>query len=312
MKAILFSEYGPASVLHVAEVPQPTIKPNEVLIDVKAVSINPLDWKIRAGYLASVFGTQFPKRIGSDLAGVIREVGKDVSNYKPGDEVYGLINIFGGQPGSFAEQVALPTSQISDKPKDMTFAEAASVPVVGLTALQGMLNQAGLMAGETVLINGASGGVGVFAVQIAKILGATVTAVCSTANVETVRQLGADTVLDYTQMNVLDEAGSFDLVFDAVGKWTFDEAKKLVNDDGRFLTTNPSPENTALVETEEQLMITEVIPNRHDLMLLALWINNGQLKPVVDSTFAMTDASIQAAHQRSESGRAVGKIVVTV
>lgn len=312
MKAILFSEYGPAEVLHLADVPNPTPKANEVLVAVKAVSVNPLDWKMRAGYLAPVFGTNFPKRIGSDLAGVVREVGKDVSNYKPGDEVYGLIDIFGGQPGSFAELVAVPASQVSDKPAGLTFAEAASIPVVGLTALQGMLNQAGLVAGETVLVNGASGGVGVFAVQIAKILGATVTAVCSTDNVETVKQLGADTVLDYKKIDVLAEAGQFDLVFDAVGKWSFAEAKKLINEDGRFLTTNPSPENTALAETEEQLLITQVTPNRHDLMLLSLWINGGQLKPVIDSTFTMTDADVQEAHRRSESGRVVGKVVVTV
>ncbi|MBC8153212.1 MAG: NAD(P)-dependent alcohol dehydrogenase [Bacteroidetes bacterium] len=310
MKAILFSEYGPADVLHLADVPPPTIKPNEVLIEVKAVSVNPLDWKIRAGYMAPIFGPQFPKRVGSDVAGIIREVGKDVSNYTPGDEVYGMVNPFGGQPGSFAEQIALPANQVSDKPTAMTFAEAASVPVVGLTALQGLLNQAGLVAGETVLVNGASGGVGIFAVQIAKILGATVTAVCSTANVETVRQLGADTVLDYTQMNVLEEAGSFDLVFDAVGKWAFSDAIKLVDDDGRFLTTNPSPENMALTETEEQLIITTVTPNRHDLMLLTLWINSGQLKTVIDSTFALSD--VADAHRRSETGRVVGKVVVTV
>lgn len=309
MKAILFSEYGPADVLHLADVPQPVPKANEVLVDVRAFSINPLDWKIRAGYLAAVFGDKFPKRVGSDLAGVVREVGKDVSNYQPGDEVYGAADLFAGQPGSYAECVALPASQVSAKPTAMTFAEAASVPIVGLTALQGLLNQAGLAAGETVLINGASGGVGIFAVQIAKILGATVTAVCSTDNVEMVRQLGADTVLDYKKTDVPASAGTFDLVFDAVGKWSFAEAKKLVNEDGRFLTTSPSPDNLTLAETEEQLLITEVTINRHDLTLLALWINNGQLKTVIDATFAMTD--IQAAHQRSETGRAVGKIVVT-
>ncbi len=310
MKAILFSEYGAANVLHLADVPQPTPKPNEVLIEVKAFSINPFDWKIRAGYMAAVFGDRFPMLIGGDLAGIIREVGKDVSNYQPGDEVYGMVNLFAGQPGSYAEFIALPASQVSAKPTASTFAEAAAVPVVGLTALQGMLNQAALVAGETVLINGASGGVGVFAVQIAKILGATVTAVCGPTNVELVRQLGADTVLDYTQTNVLEAGGQFDLVFDAVGKWSFPEAQKLLTEDGRFLTTSPSPENTTLAETEEQLIIVDVKPNRHDLALLALWINGEQLRPVVDSTFAMAD--IQAAHQRSESGKVAGKIVVTV
>ncbi len=293
-----------------ASVPTPTPKPNEVLVDVKAFSVNPLDWKIRAGYMAPVMGNQFPKQVGSDLAGVVRTVGKDVSNYQPGDEVYGGVNLFAGQPGSYADQVALPASQLSAKPTTLSFAEAASVPSVGLTALQGMLNQAALVAGETVLINGASGGVGVFAMQIANILGATVTAVCSTDNVEAVRQLGAHTVLDYKKTDVFAEAGQFDLVFDAVGKWAFDDARKLLNEDGRFLTTNPSPENTALAETEEQLLITEVATNRHDLMLLALWIDGGQLKPVIDSTFSMAD--IQDAHRRSETGRAVGKIVVTV
>ncbi len=310
MKAILFSEYGPASVLHLAEMPAPTPKANEVLIEVKAFSINPLDWKVRAGYMAAVFGDKFPMLIGSDLAGVVREVGKDVSNYQPGNEVYGMVNLFGGQPGSYAEYIALPANQISAKPTTLNFAEAAAVPSCGLTALQGMLNQAALVAGETVLINGASGGVGVFAVQIAKILGATVTAVCGPTNVDLVRGLGADTVLDYTKTDVLAEGGQFDLVFDAVGKWPFPDAKKLLTEDGRFLTTDPSPDNTALAETEEQLLLVNVSPNRHDLTLLALWINGRQLKPVIDSTFAMAD--IQAAHQRSESGKAAGKIVVTV
>ena len=310
MKAILFSEYGPASVLHLADVPSPTPNPNEVLVEVKAFSINPLDWKIRAGYMAAVFGNQFPMLIGSDLAGIVRAVGKDVSNYQPGDAVYGMVNIFAGQRGSYAEQVVLPANQVSAKPTALDFTEAASVPCCGLTALQGMLNQAALVAGETVLINGASGGVGVFAVQIAKILGATVTAVCGPANVERVRSLGADVVLDYTKTDVLTQAGPFDLVFDAVGKWAFPDARTLLNEDGRFLTTNPSPDNTALAETEEQLLIVNVTPNRHDLSLLALWLNGGQLKPVIDSTFTMAD--IQQAHQRSESGRATGKIVVTV
>lgn len=306
----MFSEYGPAEVLHLAEVPQPMPKPNEVLVEVKAVSINPLDWKIRAGYLAPVFGTNFPKRIGSDFAGVVREVGNDVSNYQPGDEVYGMVNVFGGQAGSFAEWLAVPAGQLSAKPTALSFEEAAAMPVAGLTALQGMLNQAGLEAGETVLINGASGGVGSAAVQIAKTLGAIVTGVCSTDNVDMVRQLGADTVLDYKTTDVLSEAGTFDLVFDAVGKWSFAEASPLLNEDGRFLTTVPKAEDHKLAETEERFMVTQVGANRHDLTLLALWMNNGQLKPIIDSTFAMAD--VQAAHRRSETGRVVGKIVVTV
>lgn len=220
MKAIVYETYGSPDVLEMKEVATPTPQANEVLIKVQATSANPLDWHLMRGepFLARLEnGLQKPKvtRLGADVAGRVEAVGANVTRFQPGDAVFG--ENFTRGLGAFAEYVAVSEDALALKPESLSFEAAAAVPIAALTALQGLRNKGQIQAGESVLVNGASGGVGTFAVQIAKALGAEVTGVCSTRNVELVRSIGADHVIDYTKEDFTQKRGHYDLIFDAVG-----------------------------------------------------------------------------------------------
>ena len=238
MKAIVYHEYGSADVLKYEEVEKPVPKDDEVLIKVRAASVNPLDWRLMEGdprFLRLFFGLRKPKfgRPGVDVAGDIEAVGRNVTQFKPGDKV------FGGCSGAFAEYACTAASKLAMKPDNVTFEQAASVNVAGLTALQGLRDKGKIQPGNKVLINGAAGGVGTFAVQIAKTFGANVTGVCSTRNVEMVRSIGADEVIDYTQQDFtksdLTSNQRYDLILDCVGNHSFSACRRVLNPDGRLV-----------------------------------------------------------------------------
>lgn len=312
MKAMVIRQYGSTDVFADSEVEVPKIKPDELLVKVRASSINPVDWKIRKGMFKIITGNKFPMILGMDVSGEVVEVGSQLTQFKIGDDIYACLNVPGG---AYAEYVAVAEKLAAPKPINISYEEAAAVPLAAMTALQALRDQGKIQAGNSVLINGASGGVGSFAVQIAKALGAEVTGVCSTKNFDLVKSLGADRIIDYQQQDFTQDKTQYDIVFDAVAKSTFDKCKKILKPNGVYVTTLPS------FEVGVQGFLTSFLPgqkakliliqsNSQDLMFLTDLIVTGKLRSVVDCTYLLPD--IAAAHAYSESERAVGKIAIAV
>ena len=316
MKAAVYRKYGPPEVLKIEEVEKPVPKDNEVLIKVHATTVTPMDWHFRQpgmNVIARMMaGPIKPKNpiLGVELAGEIEAVGKDVKRFKEGDQV-----IAGGQPGGHAEYTCMPEDKTSIKPTNMTYEEAAGVTFCGTTALYFLKQRGEIQDGQKVLINGASGGVGTFAVQMAKYFGADVTGVCSTTNLEMVQSLGADKVIDYTQEDFTKNGQTYDIIFDTVGKRTFSQCKNSLNQKGIYLNT------IATVPLLLQMLWTSMIGGKKavfglppcttkEFEILKDIIEAGKLKTVIDRTYPLSD--IAEAHRYSESGHAKGKIVITM
>ncbi|KAB8319561.1 NAD(P)-dependent alcohol dehydrogenase [Tolypothrix campylonemoides VB511288] len=312
MKAVVIREYGSPEVLQYQEVEPPKIKPDQLLVKVRATCVNPVDWKIRKGMFKLITGNKFPMILGSDLSGDVVEVGSQVTRFKPGDAIYGNVGLLGG---AYAELAAVPEKSVALKPTNMSYEEAASVPVAALTALQALRDLANIQSGQTVLINGASGGVGTFAVQIAKALGAEVTAVCSTKNSELVKSLGADRVIDYTQQDFTQGTAQYDIILDAVAKQSFSSCKQVLKPNGIYVNTLPTPETivqsvfTAFIPGKKAKFIVGTLKSQ-DLIYLKDLIETGKIRSVIDRTFPLQE--LAAAHAYSESERAVGKIAIAV
>ncbi|MBR8837458.1 MAG: NAD(P)-dependent alcohol dehydrogenase [Stigonema ocellatum SAG 48.90 = DSM 106950] len=312
MKAVIIRRYGSPEVLQYEDVEQPKIKPDQLLVKVHATTVNPIDWKIRQGMFKLISGSKFPIILGFDLSGEVVEVGSGVTHFKPGDPIYGNVGFPGG---AYAEFAAVPEKSAALKPTNMTYEEAATVSGAALTALQALRNQGNIQSGHTVLINGASGGVGIFAVQIAKALGAEVTAVCSTKNLELVKSLGASRLIDYTQQDFTQDTTQYDIIFDAVGKQSFSSCKGVLKPNGVYVTTLPSPDSifqsilTLLIPGKKAKIVFES-PNSQDLVYLKELIESGKIRTVIDRTYPLQE--LAAAHAYSETGRAVGKIAIAV
>ena len=303
-------KYGGADVLRYEEVEAPKIKPDELLVKVHAAGVNPIDWKIRKGMLKVISGNKFPMILGFDLAGEVLEVGSQVENFQVGDEIYGSLSVPGG---AYAELAAVSQKVAAVKPANISFEEAAALPVAALTALQSLRDKANIQPSQTVLVNGASGGVGIFAVQIAKALGAEVTGVCSSKNLDFVKSLGADFTIDYTQEDFTENQVQYDIILDAVAKQTFDNCKKVLKPNGVYVTTLPTLQNmvsiglTSLFGNKKAKFILAQ-PNTGDLIYLNQLIAAGKLRVVIDCTYPLRE--LVAAHIYSESERAKGKIVI--
>lgn len=314
MKAAVIDRYGPPEVLHYTDVAQPPIKPDQLLVKVHASSINPIDWKIRKGMLKILTGTKFPLILGFDLAGEVVAVGDRVTRFQVGDQVYARLDQMVG--GAYAEYVAVAEKVAAHKPTTISYLEAAAVPLAAMTALQGLRDEGQLKAGQRVLINGASGGVGTYAVQLAKILGAgDVVGVCSAQNLDLVRQLGGDRAIDYHQHDFIQDNVRYDLIFDVVGNRSFNECKRVLQPQGIYVTTQPYPGNYA------RSLASRLIPGpkynvvmqqskAEDLTFLKVQIESGNLRSVVDRTFPLTD--IAAAHAYAEQGHSVGKVAIAI
>ena len=321
MKAVVYCDYGAPDVLKLETIAKPVPNDDQVLIKVRAASVNPYDWHFMRGepfIMRLGNGLRKPKntRIGVDFSGVVEAVGKNVTQFKPGDEV------FGGRTGSFAEYIVMLEKNLIPKPENLSFEQAGAVQIAGLTALQGLRDAGKLQAGQKVLINGASGGVGTFAVQIAKALGAHVTGVCSTRNVDLVRSLGADHVIDYTKENFTKGAERYDLILDMVGNHGLLACGRALKPDGTYVMIGGpkgrwlSPLDTVIrafllkpfVEQEMNFMMSKI--SRDDLMLLRDMMHSGKVTPVVEKSYPLTQASEAVAHV--ESGRARGKVVIAI
>lgn len=314
MKAIVYEKYGNPNVLQVKDLETPVIKSNEVLIKVRACSINPIDWKIRKGFLPGrlLWGLFKPKMrtLGFDMAGIVESTGKDVSRFSNGDEVF-----CGTMGGSYAEYVAIPeTAAITLKPTNMTFEEAAAVPLAAVTALQALRNKANIRSGHHVLVHGASGGVGTFGVQIAKALGAEVTGVTSTHNLELVASLGATKVIDYTKEDFATNKQTYDIIFDAVGKSSFSHSKNSLTQNGIYVTATPRISDAAPIiwtsiwnRKKSKTLLTNT--NADDLVFIRELVEAGQLRSIIDKRYEYNQ--IVQAHQYAEKEHSKGKVIIT-
>lgn len=322
MQAVVHTCYGASDVLQLVDIPKPVPAADEVLVRVVAASVNPLDWHYMRGSpyimrLASGIGTPGDNRTGVDFAGVVESVGANVMQFKPGDEV------FGGRSGAFAEYVVVPADRaIVQKPANLTFEEAAAMPIAAVTALQALRDKGQLQDGQSVLINGASGGVGTFAVQIAKAYGAVVTGVSSTRNQELVSSIGADHVIDYRKQDYSKRNQRFDLIVDMVGNHSILANRRVLSPGGRmvivgaakgdwiapFLGAVAAKAVSPFTEETFEMILAELTPA--DLTVLADLAANGKVSPVIDRRYPLAD--IRAAIDYSESGRARGKIIIAV
>jgi NADPH:quinone reductase-like Zn-dependent oxidoreductase len=325
MKAIMYHDYGTADVLRLEDTDKLLPNDNQVLIKVHAAAANPLDWHYMRGtpyilrLVDSGLGKPKSPRLGTDVAGVVEAVGRNVTQFKPGDEV------FGAARGAFAEYVLASEKNIVRKPTDLTFEQAASVPIAALSALQGLRDKGRIQPGQKVLINGASGGVGTFAVQIAKSFGAEVTGVSSMRNVDLVKSLGADHVIDYTKENFTLSAQRYDVILDNVGNHALSDLRRVMTTTGIYVLVGgggPDEGNwiaplvgliepliySAFVSQEFATLLASI--NTSDLKVLSEMMETKKVTPVIDRTFGLSD--VPAAIRYLETGRARGKVIVSV
>jgi NADPH:quinone reductase-like Zn-dependent oxidoreductase len=326
MKAITYHNYGSPDVLRCEEIKKPTPGDNEVLIKVCAASVNPLDWHFVRGipyFLRMMTGLRKPKntRLGVDVAGRVEAVGQNVTQFKSGDEVYGT-----GR-GAFAEYVCSHENTLAMKSQRLTFEQAAAVPIAAITALQGLRDKGRVRPSQKVLVNGAAGGVGTFAVQIAKSLGAEVTGVCSTRNVEMVQSIGADHVIDYTKQDFVAGGQRFDLILDNVGNRSFGDCRRVLTsngvlvsngggslgeNDGRLLgpVVGSIPAMVASAFSSQKYVTLMASLNHNDLTILNELFDAGKAVPVIDRCYKLTE--VPEAIRYLEEGHARGKVVISV
>jgi NADPH:quinone reductase-like Zn-dependent oxidoreductase len=326
MKAVVYTNYGSPDVLEIRDIKKPVPNDDQVLIKVRTASINPLDWHFMEGtpYIMRAIGVGLRKpkdpRLGVDYAGTVEAVGKNVTQFKPGDEV------LGGKSGAFAEYVCARADRaIVLKPANITFEQAASVPIAAITALQGLRDKGKIQPGQKVLINGASGGVGTFAVQIAKSFGADVTGVCSTRNLDMVRSLGADRVIDYTKEDFTKNGQRYDLILDNVGTQPLSGFRRALQpkgicvmiggggpNDGGLIGPLGRPVKALLlspfISQKMGMLMAEL--NKKDLTILADLMQSGKVTPVIDRTYPLSQ--IAEAIRYLEQGHARGKVIITV
>jgi len=332
MKAIVQDRYGAPEVLEFREVEQPVAGPHDLLVRVHASAVNARDWHIMRGdpYMVrvispSVFGWSGPKmRIrGCDFAGRVESVGSAVTRFRPGDDVYGDV---GAPDGAFAEYLSAPEDLVEPKPNNVSFEQAAAVPVAGNTALMGVRDAGRIQAGQHILINGSSGGVGTFAVQIAKGFGAEVTGVCSTRNVDLVRSLGADHVIDYTRADFARGSTRYDVLFDLVGNRSLADCRRVLKPNGTLVLSGGGPSRggslmgpmgpmlRAMVVSKfvrhQRLVILMVTPNRANLATLRELIESGKVTPIIDRTYPLDKTPEAIRYMELEHARA--KIAISV
>lgn len=311
MKAVITEAYGAEDVMQIQDVSVPDISENELLIKIDASSVNPIDWKVRRGDFKIITGKKPPLILGGDFAGVVEKTGAALNRYSVGDKVWGHKNASKG--GAYAEYIAVKENNIDTKPESLTFEEAASFPLAGLTAYQALVHKAKVKASDHVLINGCTGGVGAIAVQIAKALRCTVTGVCSGKNVALARQLGCDHVIDYKQSEVLEAFVRFDVVLDAVGNIHFANAREIMGEQGRYVTTVPSAFGLYLgarlnfIRSQKYFGFL-VASSTDDLAALRKMADDGALKPMIENVYPISQ--VRKAHAQSMRGRVVGKIVL--
>jgi NADPH:quinone reductase-like Zn-dependent oxidoreductase len=320
MKAIVYEQYGPPDVLQLKDVATPVPADNEVLIKVRAASVNPLDWHFMRGeplFIRLMLGLRMPKniRLGVDVAGVVEAVGRNVTQFKPGDAV------FGGSRGAFAEYVCAKEEALALKPSNLSFEQAAAVLVAAITALQGLRDKGHIKPGQKVLVDGASGGVGTFAIQIAKAFGAEVTAVCSTRNLDRARSLGADHLIDYTRVDFTQSGQHYELILAANAYRSIFAYRRALSEDGICVSSGGRVTLQSMILEPFLSLILSLIgrkkycgflakANKKDLVFLKDLLEAGVVVPAIDRRYPLSDTA--EAIRYLEEGHAQGKVVITV
>lgn len=321
MKAVYINKYGGVETLEYGDRPQPQIKPDQVLVEIHASCVNPRDWLLREGkYVFRYFMPSFPVILGSDISGVVVDVGKDVKRFTIGDEVFGLQTIWGGM-GGYAEYVAIDESALAKKPAQLSHLEAAGVPCAALTAYEALKKIGQCKTGSRVTIIGASGGVGSYAVQIAKAFGAVVTATTSTSNLDLISSLGADRVIDYKQEKITSLMRDQDLVFDVIGKESLSRCAAMMSRNGRYITTIPNFTNLleAVYSNSLRWVSFGNFQSAHTVLVpsdglalaeIATLMTSGKVRTLIDSVYSLSE--VKEAHKKSRSWRSRGKIILQV
>lgn len=308
MKVVSLKDYGAVTNLKMTELPLPELAPDEVMVEIKATSVNPIDWKARLGLLQPMMHWQMPVVLGWDLAGVITQIGSKVSTFKVGDRVLARPDIYpDGRRGTYAEYAAVKEDKLALLPADWTYVQGAAVSLAGLTAWQVIVDQLQVKTGEKVLIQAGAGGVGLFAIQIAKALGAEVVTTASAANRDWLMSLGADEVIDYHTTEITQVLHDLDAVFDTVNQ--LDAGLAVLKPQGRLVTIagKLNAEQLAAPQTTSTWWLK---PNGQQLATLVDWIQAGKIKIIIDEIFPFTEAGVQAAQRKSEGHHAHGKLVI--
>lgn len=308
MKAVRVHEYGGPEVLKYEDAPRPKPSAGEVLVRIHAAGVNPVDWKVRAGYLKDVIAYPMPMIPGWDVSGVVEATGPNVTRLKKGDEVYGQPDVV--RNGTYAEFAVVPESELALKPRSVDHVHAASVPIAALTAWQGLFDVGGLRTGQKVLIHGAAGGIGSFGVQLARWKGAHVIGTASGSNQEFLRNLGAELAIDYEKARFDDHVHDVDVVFDTIGGDTLKRSWKVLKKGGILVSTveTPSAEEAPAHGVRAALVSMQVDPDQ--LAEIAKLVDSGMLRPIVEAVFPLSEA--RHAQELSQTGHARGKIVLKI
>lgn len=313
MKAAVINRFGPPSVLEIMDMPKPTIKSNEILIEVKFVTVNPIDWKQRKGNHKFIFGSKFPIVLGFDGSGIVKECGADTSKFNIGDEVYfHSQNVYGR---SYAEYVNVKESNVVHKPSNISLEEASTLPIAAITAVQALRTKSHVKPGSHVLINGGSSGVGHIAVQIAKALGAKVTTVAGDGHEDLFSKIKPDNVINYRKHDFTEQSDKYDVVFDVVGNYSYLKCKKVLKPNGVYVTTLPRPKvlfhkaaSSFSKGKKARTLLMKML--KHDVEFLNDLIENNKLNVHIGAQFEFNQ--ISEAHALSESGRIEGKITIKI
>lgn len=314
MKSFFIESYGGLEVMKYGDIPEPVLTPGRILVQVKAVSINPVDYKIRQGDIRFITGSKFPKILGADFAGIVKDIPQNSITFKTGDKVYGYLPLYKRQPGALAEYAVVRPEQIRPVPGSLTLEEAAALPIAALTALSG-LRKCGSIQGKKILVNGATGGVGHFAMQIARAWGGVITAVCSTRNIELAKKLGAAEIIDYNKENFIQSGKIFDIIFDAYGKLTFSEVTQTLKDKGVYATTLFTfswiiPSLWQRLTGGKKIVAANMRSRPKDFIELEQLLASRLVKPYIEQTFPLPQST--EAFRILETGKARGKIIITI
>lgn len=310
MKAILIETYGGKEQLKESQTDLPAILDDQVLLEVHATSVNPIDWKLREGYLKDMLPFEFPIILGWDAAGIIAEVGKNVSNFKAGDRVFARPATT--RQGTYAEFVPVDQNLLAKMPEEMTFEEAAAIPLAGLTAWQCLVDFSEIKKGDKVLIHAGAGGVGNYAIQLAKSFGAYVTTTASKDNEEFVKSLGADRVIDYKEEEFNEILEDYDIVLDSIGGDVLEKSYQVLKKGGKLVSIAGQPSKEDAEKHGVKAGFHWLEPDGEQLQKLADLYVAGELKPVIGETFELTEKGLKEAHALSETHHARGKIVIKV
>jgi NADPH:quinone reductase-like Zn-dependent oxidoreductase len=308
MKAVVIHEYGDPEVLKYEDIPRPEPKDDQFLIRVIAAGVNPVDGMIRSGMFAKEGNRVFPIILGGDVAGVVEKVGSKITKFKAGDPVFAYVSL--DNSGGYAQYAVVTEREAAPKPKSLTYVEAAAVPIVAMTAWQALVDTAKLSAGQTILIHGGSGGVGSFAIQIAKARGAKVIATASTANQDFLKQLGADVTIDYTKQKFEDVAKDVDVVLDSIGRDTLARSYGVVKKGGIIVSLVARPKESELEKHGIRGITLNVEPNSEELAEIGKLIDDKKIKVIVSQTFPLSEA--MKAQEQVATGHTRGKIVLKI